>query len=127
MSNQESKYQGYSSDDYQIFKNQSENPAEPVNSGGLLWKMGSGMYNKTKGTVGLGVGAVKFVANTSQAYTAISKTTEVGVNATKVVAQVGYNAVSRTGFYVAGGVSSVTSKLPSVPLPSYKKTIDKEE
>ena len=48
-----------------------ENPAEPVNSGGLLWKMGSGMYNITKGTVGLGVGAVKFVANTS--YTAVSK------------------------------------------------------
>ena len=55
------------------------------------------------------------------------QTTEVGVNATKAVAQVGYNAVSGTGSYVAGGVSSVTSKLPSVPLPSYKKTKDKEE
>ena len=48
----------------------AENPADPP-SGGILWKMGSGMFNITKGTVGLGVGAVKFVANTS--LTAVSK------------------------------------------------------
>ena len=49
----------------------AENPAEPAKSEGLLWRMGSGMYNITKGTVGMGVGAVKFVANTG--YTAVSK------------------------------------------------------
>ena len=49
------------------------------------------------------------------------------MNATKAVASAGYNAVSGTGSYVAGSVSSVTSKLPTVPLPSYKKTKDKEE
>jgi len=53
----------------------TENPAEPANSGGLLWRMGSGMYNITKGTVGMGVGAVKFVANTG--YTAVSKVCKI--------------------------------------------------
>ncbi|CAK8680461.1 unnamed protein product [Clavelina lepadiformis] len=64
---------------YEDFQNSNENQqngSQPA-SGGLLWRMGSGMYNITKGavggTVGLGVGAVKLVANTS--YAAVSKVT----------------------------------------------------
>ncbi|XP_077967845.1 uncharacterized protein LOC120325537 [Styela clava] len=83
--------------------------------GGILWRLGSGLYNTTTGAVGaglnLGCGAVKYVAQTS--YGVVSKTAEVGVNATKAVASGGYN-----------GVSAVTSKLP---VPSFSKQKDKKE
>lgn len=50
---------------------------DPPAQGGLLWRMGSGMMNVTKGavggTIGLGVGAVKLVANTS--YGVVAKVT----------------------------------------------------
>ncbi|XP_078483209.1 uncharacterized protein LOC100178921 isoform X3 [Ciona intestinalis] len=97
-------------------------PEAPAASGGILWRMGSGMVNMTKGavggTVGLGVGAVKLVASTS--YVVASKTAEVGVNATKAVAGKSYDVV-------AGGVSTVTSRLPSVPRPSLASKKDKTE
>ena len=48
--------------------------SEPVDKGGLLWRMSSGLYNTSKsavsGTVGMGVGGVKWVAGTSYNVTA---------------------------------------------------------
>jgi len=95
---------------------QKEEPATeqpPANQGGWIWRMGSGAVNLTKGavggTIGLGVGAVKLVGNTS--YAVVAKTAEVGKNATVAVATKSYGAVS-------GTVGAVTSKLPSVPLPN---------
>lgn len=109
-----------SSDQYQTADSQAANP--PAAQGGFLWRMGSGVVNVTKGavggTIGLGVGAVKLVANTS--YGVVAKTAEVGKNAGVTVASKSYGAV-------AGSVSAVTSRLPSVPLPTLKKGKDKED
>nr|CAB3267092.1 transmembrane protein 263 [Phallusia mammillata] len=115
---------------YEDFQNEENcQPVEQAPSGGILWRMGSGMVNMTKGavtgTVGLGVGAVKLVANTS--YGVVSKTAEVGVNATKTVANKSYGVVSGGVSAVSGGVSAVTSRLPGVPLPTLKRGKDKEE
>lgn len=100
---------------YEDSKKTDAPTAENQSQGGILWRLGSGIYNTTTGAVGasinMGCGAVKYVAQTS--YGVVSKTAEVGVNATKAVATGGYN-----------GVSAVTSKLP---VPSFSKQKDKKE
>jgi len=122
MANPETSYISNAVSSEQFQNPQTKEPDPPA-QGGLLWRMGSGMMNVTKGavggTIGLGVGAVKLVANTS--YGVVAKTAEVGKNAGVSVATKSYGAV-------AGSVSAVTSRLPGVPkLPSLKKSKDKED
>lgn len=49
------------------------------------------------------------------------------MGATKAVASTGYNAVSGSVNMVSGGVSAVTSKLPSMPMPTLTRGKDKKD
>lgn len=88
---------------YEESKKNDEPEIEKAAQGGIFWRLGSGLYNTTTGAASMGYGAVKYCAQTS--YGVVSKTAEIGVNATKAVA----------------------SKLPAPSMPSLSKQKDKKE
>ncbi|KAI8499736.1 PREDICTED: transmembrane protein 263-B-like [Branchiostoma belcheri] len=73
---------------------------KPGEQPGIVRKVGSGVYNTATGALGMGFSGIKWVAGTS--YSVVTK-----------VPSAGYGVVS-------SGVSSVTSRLPSVSIPLWR-------
>ena len=53
--------------------------ADPQAQPGLMWRAASGLYGTASSAVGLGVGGIKWVANTGVATTSAVVTTTTGV------------------------------------------------